>query len=191
MVKIRFSPDRKQILMILGAAVGFLGWLALFFIPMLGNWIQKQPQAQELRSQIGEARQKLNQSAQREKELKDLRLQYELTGAATAQQQLPDLLGGIGQAARTSGVRLEAVKPKVDIGQLIPGPSGYLELPLEVNAVAGFHQLGAFLDVLERSDRLIRVQEFKIRRDSKDIWNHQATFILQSYLLPGTKSEGA
>lgn len=185
------TAQQKKILAGIGAGVGFILWLTFFFTPQFVNWIQRRPQVQGLKAQIQEARQRLGQFPKREKELSDLKTQYELSGAnLISQQQLPELLEKIAQAARSAGVRLEAVKPKVDISQLTPGPSGYLELPLEVDAVAGYHGLGVFLDTLERSDNLIRVQEFKIQADPKDLWNHQATFVLQSYLLPDGKSEG-
>ena len=191
MAKLPFSLEQQKPVLIGGAAaVGFSLWLGSFFIPQFSNWIQRGPQVQALKNQVEEGHRKLEHSAQREKEFKDLKAQSELGAAALLpQQQLPELMDKIALAAQSAGVSLEVVKPKLEMGQLLPGPSGYLELPLEVHAVGSYHALGLFLDTLERSDSLIRVQEFKIQSDPKDIWNHQATLVLQSYLFPGGKSQ--
>ena len=102
------------------------------------------------------------------------------------EQQLPDLLDRITRAARVSEVRLLGLKPQADLRNLKPGPSGYIEVPLEVIAAAGYHSIGRFLDGLESSQDLLQVRELQIESNSRDVWSHAVTVLLVAYLVPAS-----
>ena len=191
MAKFSLSPDQqKRIVIGIGGLVGIILGVTLVLIPQAGLWNERRPKTAALKRQWLQAQQRLGRMPQAERELTDLKAKVELVQLTLSpEEQLPDLLERIAQAARGSQVRLSAVKPKADLASLTPGPSGYLELPVEVTASAGYHSLGAFLDALEQSEMLIRVQGLKIEHGSRDLWNHEATFTLQAYLLPGSKKE--
>ena len=88
--------------------------------------------------------------------------------------------------ARCGAVRI--LRPTQDLAQTQRGPSGYLEIPIEVTASAGYHQIGAFLDALESSEIPLRVQQMQMKADSKDLWSHRAVILLQAYLAPASGS---
>ncbi len=191
MGKFSLAPEQqKQIAVGIGGFIGMILGMTFVVIPQAGLRSERSPRVVALKQQLNQAHERLARTAPLERELEDLKRKVEL-GPPTLppEEQLPDLLERIAQAARGSQVRLSAVKPKEDLANLAPGPSGYLELPVEVSASAGYHPLGAFLDALEQSEMLIRVQELEIKDDPRDLWNHQATLVLQAYLLPGTKKE--
>lgn len=168
--------------------VGGVVWLNFFFIPQQRNLSTLSPKLTDLRRKVGQTRQQLGGLPALAAELDRLRRQYQFSGPIPpAEEQLPDLLEKITRAGRSASAQLLVVKSKGDLAQLTPGPSGYLEVPIEVVASAGYHQIGMFLDALERSENLIRIKEFHIEPDPRDIWHHQATFLFQAYLFPGAK----
>lgn len=175
-------PRQKQILFGLLGVIGLIVWVNFFLIPQRRAWVTGRSRIQALRGEIASVRQKLNQLPVLENELANVAAQYPLPAVAVAtEEQLPQLLEKIAQTAHLSQVRLLGVKPKGGLNRPVPDPSGFLVLSVLVEASAGYHELGMFLDALERSEALVRVQEMKIQADPKDRWHHQASFLLQVY----------
>ena len=186
MGKLTFSPtQRKQLLYGLGWTIALVLWSALFLAPQRSALSQRAPRLRTLQRQLKEVRQNLVQLPRFEAELARLSGGNGSSLGGPPEQQLPELLGAIAQMARESQVQLLAVKPKVELGQIVPGSNGFLELPVQVEAQAAYHQIGKFLDVMERSEKFIQVQSIEIRSDPRDIWRHPTTLVLQVYLLPG------
>ncbi len=181
------SPQRqKQIVVGISSIVFLIIWLPFFVVPQRESLADLQARVKKVRSEVAEVRAKMVQLPAMETELRQLASQYDSAVITTPpEEQLPELFEMIAQAARNSQVRLIGVKPKVEIGQVTPGASGFLELPVQVDASGGYHQLGMFVDALERSKSLLRIEELKIQQDPKDIWHHEATFIIHAYLFPG------
>ncbi|MBI3615492.1 MAG: type 4a pilus biogenesis protein PilO [Candidatus Omnitrophica bacterium] len=179
------DPRVRRILSTVGAGIGFFIWAGFFFIPQCRVWAAGRSSIISMKQRIGLARQELTQLPGAEEELAKQKAQAEIFSAAhPPEEQLPELLEMIAQAARASQVKLILVKPKENLSQLSPSPTGFLEMPIQVEAVGGYHPIGKFLDALERSESLIRLQELKIQANPKDVWNHQTTLTFQVYLLP-------
>ena len=179
------KADQKKIAIMVGSVVGFVAWIALFLLPQLNAWSQNRSKTGALKQKLDQTHGALAQLPNIEKELIRLRNQYELPAVTPPpEEQLPELLEMIAQAARTSQVNLLSVKPGGKLNQLSPGPTGYLELPIEVEALAGYHQFGKFLDILENSENLVRVQKLRLQSDPSDLFRHQTTLVMQAYLLP-------
>lgn len=167
-----------------------MGWGTFFWIPQWKIRADGLPKVHGLGRELKTFQQKQAKKPTLQAEL--TRLKAEDDGSAVAipvEEQLPDLLETIATAARFSGVHLLTVKPKMDYTELKTGRSGYLELPIEVSALTGYHRLGAFLDVLERSPSLLKVSEMEIQPDPKDLWHHRATVVFLAYLVPGASSK--
>ena len=172
--------------------MGTVLWAQFFFLPQLGAAIRLQNELKSMQLQMGRVRHDLAQMPSLEKKQADLSSQYSLPApAGPPEEQLPDLLEKIAQAARSSRVRVTTLKPQQEIGQLHVGPSGYLEIPLELSAVAGYHQVGRFLDELERSEHLVRLREIEVRPSSDDLSSHQVRMVLLAFLVPVSSGESS
>lgn len=186
------SPDPKQKLMLAGllAAVGGVIWFQFLLIPQLGSAGKLGAQLKNEQSQLQKVKRELLQLPDLEKKRDLLAAQYPAPEAGMPpEQQLPDLMEKIAQAARAARVRITVLRPKQDFAQAVVGPSGYLEIPLELGGLAGYHQIGRFLDELERSGRLLLVKELEIRPSGTDIWNHQLRMTLTAFLVPGSENQ--
>ena len=171
------------VLAVVGLAVGFNFLLA----PQWGRWIRQGTELRSLRKQVAETRRLLAQLPGVEQNRQRLSGQVAIRPTAVPpQERFPELLDRITQLARASHLRLTSLKPTTEISALAPGPSGYLEVPIELTASAGYHPIGAFLDALENSEHLLRVRELEIAADGQDLWNHRTRILLQAYLPPAT-----
>ena len=126
-----------------------------------------------------------------EKKQADLAARYSAPVVSTPpEEQLPDLLDKIAQFARTAHLRVVTLRPKEDLGHVQVGPSGYLEIPLELMATAGYHQVGRFLDQLEQSDSLVRLRELEIHPGA-DLSNQDVKMLLLAFLAPSPEAVAA
>lgn len=197
------TPDQQRTLLrSAGMVLGFLAWLTFFYLPVRRQILEIRPQAQRLRQQLEETRGGLANLSALEEEFSRLAAEYDIPSVELPpEDQVPELLKAIAQMARSAQVRVLEVTPRPQVGteastpvglvaleHLTLGQSGYLELPIEVQAVSGYHALGLFLDKLEQSKRLVRVRTVEILPDEQDLWHHRVALLLQAYLVPaGTK----
>ncbi len=179
------SSGQQKVLFLLGAGIGLVVWTKFFFVPQCKTWVAERSKIVVLKQKLGEAHRKSVQLPGIETELASGKAQTGFSSNITRppKEQLPELLEMIAQAARASQVKLLLVKPKDDFSQSGSGPTGFLEVTVKIEASAGYHQIGQFIDILEHSKNLVRVQGLKIQSDPKDLWNHLTILILQAYLL--------
>lgn len=179
------AEQKRGILTGLLTVLGLAAWLNLLLAPQWGQFGRLRGELRSMKREVVRLRHDLAQMPALEEDHKRLASQLQLPALATPpEQQLPDLLEQITQAARVSEVRLLGLKPQADLRNLKPGPSGYIEVPLEVIAAAGYHSIGRFLDRLEGSPDLLQVQELQIQLNSRDVWSHAVTVLLIAYLVP-------
>ncbi len=185
MASFSFPESRqRQILIGLGVAVVLVAWTNLFFLPQRKVLRELGPQVKSLRREMTKVRQALARQSDLEGELSRLSGEAQRVGVFSPEEQLPELLGQITQLAKETGVKLHSVKPKKRLSELAAGPSGFLELPIQLEASAGYHQIGAFLDRLEQSEILFRTEEMTIEPDRKNLFSHQVNLLLLAYLSP-------
>ncbi len=181
------AEGKRKVLVGILSILGAVTWLNFVFFPQWSRFSRLQGEIRSLKRQVVRLRQDLAEWPALEENRKQLEAQVRMPAAAVPpEQQLPDLLERITQAARLSEVRLVGLKPRADLGSVRPGGSGYIEMPLEILTTAGYHPMGRFLDRLESSDDLLRVQKLEIQSDSQDAWNHSATVLLVAYLAPAS-----
>ncbi len=179
------GKEWKAIVAGAGIVVGLFVWLQLFIIPQRSSLMDSCSRNKTIVKDMALLKEKIAKFPEMEKQLIQLAGQYDPRMVTTPpEKQLPEILEVIAQAAKASDVRLLGAKPRMEISDLSPGSSGFLELPVQVDASGGYHQLGLFLDSLESSRMLVRVHELKIQTNPEDIWHHQATFVLWTYLFP-------
>jgi len=140
---------------------------------------------------LTQVKRQITQLPRLQKNLEELAAQVELPAVVPSpEEQLPELLEEMAKLARAAQVRLTAVKPQLNLDALEAGESGYLELPLQMETSGGYHEIGAFLDAIESSEHLVRVDGLLVRNSPEDIWRHTATFLLRAYLLPPRPAQG-
>lgn len=184
--------QQRQILFTVLGLIGLTAWFGLFLAPQQRSLGQSRLQLQELQTQVGQIQRGLAKMPLIEQQIAQLADQYQLPEATKPpEQQLPEMLEMISQIARRTQVRVIVSKPKADVSKLTPGSSGYLELPVLIGLIGGYHQVGTFLDTLERSGSLLKVQELAFVHGSDDLYHHQVVILFQAYLVPSRPKETA
>ena len=173
--------------------VALIAWVMHFVLPQQGRWVENRVKIQQLQAQVNAGRQKLSQLPRIESDIERLSALYTVPDVRPLEEQIPQLLELITQDARVTNIRLMAVKPpKGDLSRLLtPGSSGFIEVPIQVEATGGYYEISHFLHNLETSEILVRVKILQIERSAsvgkeRDYWHHKVTMSLDAYLAPQT-----
>ena len=61
-------------------------------------------------------------------------------------------------------------------------PSLYREVPIQIEAVAGYHQLGVFLELMETAEKPLLLTSLHIAQDEKELKRHPIELTLHTYV---------
>ena len=184
------SSQRKQlrILAVVLVVVGLFFGLQFSILPQIRSAGRLGSEWAALHGKVEQLQRDLRQMPEMEKKQVELAARTSTPSVSIPpEEQLPDLLDKIAQFARGARVRVVTLRPKQDLGHVQVGSSGYLEIPLELVATAGYHQVGRFLDQLEQSDSLVRLRELEIQPGT-ELWSQEVKMLLVAFLAPGPET---
>ena len=92
-------------------------------------------------------------------------------------EEIPSLLESLSKLAQESKVRIVTLKP------LEPADAGsdLLRIPIYMSAVAGTHDLGRFLSLLEGGDTFFKVTDLRIAANALDDYRHTIELSIEAY----------
>lgn len=113
------------------------------------------------------------------------------------EEELPAVIELISTLANQSQVKIQTIFPQRSLGGLdsvsaaaggAPAPVYYKEIPIQIDALAGYHQLGSFLSLVESGEKPMRVASLRISANPKESKRHSVKLLLRSYFAT-TSSE--
>lgn len=100
-----------------------------------------------------------------------------------AEKEIPALLESLASMARDANVRIVAITPVA--GKETEGEKGriYQEMPIQISAKSGYHELGRFMASLESSPRFMKVIDIEIHGNKLSPKKHDVDLMLVTYVL--------
>jgi len=97
------------------------------------------------------------------------------------QKELPEFIEELSLTAKASGVKILSITPAEPKDS---GKSGayYKEVPIEITAETGYHELASFIGDLEGSERFVTIEDLLIKSDVKNPRTHDITIKLKTYV---------
>lgn len=174
------------------------GGLALLVLWVYGAYIlgPLMRNASRLGQQIQQARDRLSALEAATANEDALRKQHEqLTQTVTslrsllpAEEELPSLIETLSDLASQTQVKIQTIFPQRPVGGQEPGagataltPVVYKEIPIQIDALAGYHQLGAFLALVESGSKPVRIASLRIAANPREPKRHNVKLLLRSY----------
>lgn len=77
--------------------------------------------------------------------------------------EVPGLIDDISSAALSAGLKLNAIDPQAMIQTEF-----YKELPIDIEVVGGYHEMGAFVSAVAALPRIVTLHDFTIEKQDKD-----------------------
>jgi Tfp pilus assembly protein PilO len=186
------SRDQRILLLIL--ALGLLiGWLyVVYIITPLSR------ESGKLGRDVRSAREKVRLLEVAITSEASLQEQYRQSSQAVAllrsrlpsEEELPAIIERLSALASQSQVKIQTMFPQRPVGPpempSTPGAGGlepavYKEIPIQIDALAGFHQLGDFLSLAESGEWPMRVASLRISANAKEPKRHNIKLLLSAY----------
>jgi type IV pilus assembly protein PilO len=100
-----------------------------------------------------------------------------------AEQEIPTLLEGLSEMAKSSGVKIGGIMPVATKEDRTKKADIYREQPILINAKCGFHELGRFLSRMENADRFMKVADINIKSTAQSPKKHEVELLVLTYTL--------
>ncbi|MCX5715363.1 MAG: type 4a pilus biogenesis protein PilO [Candidatus Omnitrophica bacterium] len=180
------TPDKKFLVIVISGAVLFA--LDIFFIlrPLINKTMDLRSQIVSVKKNIANLEQQiqvLDATQQRMTALKGQAAECEKKFPKN--EEIPSLLENISATAAKSGVDIVAIRPVKKEPQAGKEKANDLfhEIPIEILAKGGYHQLGQFINRLEVSARFMEVKGIDLIRDPAFPRRHNLKLLVSTYIL--------
>lgn len=179
--------DRKVLVQNTIMTSAFFIFVLFFFLPVLHHNKRMTAEVKYLKEQVDSAKSKIIKipEMRRQKELFGTRIK-KIREQFFEAEEGDQLLEIVSSLASEAGVRISASRPIEDASEP-PAPFNdkYLALSYELVVEGMYHNLGEFVNGLERYTKNIAVLNFQISVALKNSTTHRATLVLSTYLKKG------
>lgn len=97
--------------------------------------------------------------------------------------EVPAFLENLSVMAKDANVRIVEINPMPGKGAEGQGGRIYQDMPIQISARSGYHELGRFMTNLESSDRFMKVVDIEIKSDKASPKKHIVDLVLLTYVL--------
>lgn len=179
------AKDQKQVAgLFLLAAVCLGVYYAYVFRPLVNTVVQLGQAVHTQQTQLQAFKQLIAQESQLHQEQARLTATVQRERAALpSNQELPAVLERLATVASQAGVKVQTVMPQ-RVSVSLPTqntPPLYKEIPIQIEGLAGFHQLGTFLSQIELGGQPMQVRKLHISENAKDPRRHTVEMTLIGY----------
>lgn len=181
-----FQKNKKQtaILVTLAAVFALLAYLNFVLIPQAASVFSAFGKISKLKAEIRGMKADISTIDKLKSDLAgyDSRIERYIK-MLPAEREIPALLESLAVMARDANVRIVAITPVA--GKETEGEKGrvYQEMPIQISAKSGYHELGRFLASLESSPRFMKVVDMEIRGNKAAPKKHDIDLMLTTYVL--------
>lgn len=179
------DPKEKQKLMVLFGIFGIAGLMAYFNLllaPQFSGFIRNNREFHTVRARVNSAKVLIASEDRIRKQFEGLKEQSGLLEERfPAQDEVSSLLGDFSGIAESSGVKILKIKP-LEVAGDVSASELYSEFPILIEARAGYHQCGTFINKLENMERFIRIDEVDIKGRPDDPRRHDILLRVSTFL---------
>ncbi|MFC1594477.1 type 4a pilus biogenesis protein PilO [Candidatus Omnitrophota bacterium] len=144
----------------------------------------------DLKSQIS-AKENLLLSAERDlKNLESIKEEIAMLEQKSSEfeQKLPSeikanlMIETLKEVTEETKLQFVSIEPQKTKRIDLPGSDNvYLELPIKITLKSGYDELIKFLDQIEQSDRLMKITDFSISSNPRELWEHAVELHIGTY----------
>ena len=194
------STSKRDQQLILGATVvvaGVVLWIyyGYLFQPLLRKVSALSQEAKAAKATLQHLEQLVMQEPRLRQQEGQLREEVlSLRTVLPSEDFLPTVIERLSDMATQSGLKIQTIFPqraletvgastasKSPASATSPLPKLYEEIPIRIDALSGFHQLGAFLSRVEASAQPMEVQTLRVRSDPKEMRRHLVQLTITVY----------
>lgn len=175
----------------LGAALLVAYWVALVQ-PLLRSTMELDRAVRLETQRLQQSQRLIAQQPQLQQEFDRLSNSMKLLrGAMPGEQELSAVIEQISGMATRAGVKIQTIFPQRSLESLkvvaglqegkTPRSRLFKEIPIQIDALAGFHQLGAFLTRVEHGRQPVQLKSLRISGNTKEPRRQTIEMVLVAY----------
>ena len=181
------EKQKIYVLIIIFGIAGFALYYNLLLKPQFSSFIAKNKEYRIVRDRVkSEEIMIANEDAIKRQHENFEKQRDNLERRLPSQDQISSLLEDFSNVAESSGVKILKIKPleaSVAASKQKVTNSAYSEFPILIEARAGYHQLGDFVNKIENMDRFIKVTDMDVAGIDKDPRHHDIKMRIITYVL--------
>ena len=187
--------DRHRIVLI-GLLAILAVWVYYGYVvtPLFQAVAQVNQAVRVARDQLRESEHALTQEPQLHQQHRQMEQQVaRLWDVILTEDELPVVMERLTALAGQTGVKLQLITPQRPLVSATetktPSPAPlYTEIPIQLDALAGFHQLGTFLSRVEQDEQPSQLRSLRISENPKLLRRHVVKMTLVAYVMPSRKT---
>ena len=183
--------SREQRIILIGACLA----VAILWVYVTAIMQPLQREATNMQQQVRSAREQLralelstaNEATLREQHRQLSETVETLRKALPGEAELSSVIERISDLASQSSVKIQTVFPQHPVApqDREGAPTGaarvYKEIPIQIDALAGYHQLGTFLSLIEQGDKPMQLSALRVSASAKEMRRHEIKLLIRSY----------
>ncbi len=198
------KQERQVLVLVLMLAI-FILWVyyAFMFKPLIKQVSGLGSQVKTSSLQLQHAQEAIAKEGPARQEHERLRTKInELHTHFPPEEELPSAIKVLSDLATQSGVKIQTIFPQ-RAGNLLELPKKdkpvadapakppdlYTEIPIQIDAVAGFHKLGMFLSRVESGAQPMQLRSLRIEANPSEIKRHEVKIVIAVYFLATPSSK--
>lgn len=183
------DPKEKQKLMVLFGIFGLaaiLMYYNLLLKPQVSGFSMRNREYKTIRARVKSAEALIKNEARIKRQHEELKKQSGIfEDKLPRQDEVSGLLGDFSRIAESSGVKILRIKPLEvvdDQAQAKTDKGACMAFPILIEARAGYHQCGLFINKLETMEKFIKVEDIDIRNVATDPRHHDIKLRVKTYV---------
>jgi len=178
------KPEQKKLLTTCGLIV-VIGLALTIATPKLGI-LSLLREEQEVKKELIEKEKQLQEAKERERILPQLQEQIAKTEEEIAEverrlpndKRAPELFRELNYLAEVAHQQYKSMDAKE-----VKDQGTYIEIPLEISLTADYHNLGRYINMIERSKRFAKVDQLEIAYDFDNPDQQAVKFIVSTFMF--------
>ncbi|NQT46390.1 MAG: type 4a pilus biogenesis protein PilO [Candidatus Omnitrophica bacterium] len=183
---------KKEVMLLTLLLVSIACILYITFIiqPLMHQIGELNSELSETKSSVEEAESAITREPLLRKRAGELRTQLkDYSGRFSIEGELPVLLETLSELAIDTKVKIVSIRPKETPDT--ESKEIYREVPIAIEAKCGYHRLAAFINRLENSETIFRIDDLFIAADLDSAREHDIKIVLSSFFLKeGQEGQG-
>lgn len=170
----------------MGVVAGLYIYAAYILKPMWHTATKLKQEIQTTTSQLQHIEQVVAQAPRLRAEHEGLSNKLQsLRTALPPEEELPTVIERLSEMANRSGVKIQTIFPQRTADSASSEgstePVLYRVIPIQIDAAAGFHQLGAFMSLVESGTQPVQLKHLRISQNPRDPRRHTVKLIFSVY----------
>lgn len=200
-MKLALTPRELRAVGLLAALGMAVAWIygGLILRPLCRRAIALRSEVRQQRDQLAQLEDATAQEAKLERTYQQLRQRVErMRQRLPRETELSRIIETLSELALQAGLRIQSIAPQraVDLSDAAflgqrpaEAPAVYQKIPIQIEALAGYHQLGAYLSLTETLEAPIQLVSLRIAGHPKYPNRHSVRMILHAFVAPPTVKE--